>query len=175
VMGRGVRAATTMIHVRAGIRGLLTVEPAPAALLQAADELMARDAPDQFVTAAVVRVDPDDSMLEFSNAGHPPLVLVAPDGSTEVIGLGSGTPLGVLSHPDRTSERVAVAPGSVIVLVTDGVIESRDSDLDEGIERLCRRAAELAQGPLEELVVGLAALADERLRDDVTVLAARLR
>ena len=45
VMGRGVRAATTMIHVRAGIRGLLTVEPDPAALLEAADALMARDAP----------------------------------------------------------------------------------------------------------------------------------
>ena len=54
VMGRGVRAATTMIRVRAGIRGLLTVDPAPRAVLTAADELMTRDAPDQFVTAAAV-------------------------------------------------------------------------------------------------------------------------
>ena len=60
VMGRGVRAATTMIRVRAGIRGLLTVDPAPAAVLTAADEMMTRDAPDQFVTAAAVLVDPDD-------------------------------------------------------------------------------------------------------------------
>ncbi len=83
VMGRGVRAATTMIHVRAGIRGLLTVEPDPAALLEAADQLMARDAPEQFVTAAAVLIDPDAGTLGVCNAGHVPLVLVRPDGTAD--------------------------------------------------------------------------------------------
>ena len=81
VMGRGVRAATTMIRVRAGIRGLLTVDPAPQAVLTAADEMMTRDAPDQFVTAAAVLVDPATGTLTLCNAGHVPVVVVHPDGS----------------------------------------------------------------------------------------------
>ena len=92
VMGRGVRAATTMIHVRAGIRGLLTVESAPSALLEAADLMLARDAPEQFVTAAAVLMDPQTGTLELCSAGHIPLVLVRPDGSTELVGLDPGTP-----------------------------------------------------------------------------------
>ena len=107
VMGRGVRAATTMIRVRAGIRGLLTVDPAPQAVLAAADEMMTRDAPDQFVTAAAVLVDPATGTLTLCNAGHVPVVVVHPDGRTETLGDGSGVPLGVPSGLDRT---VATAP-----------------------------------------------------------------
>jgi PAS domain S-box-containing protein len=175
VMGRGVPAATTMIHVRAGIRGLLTLGPRPADLLTAADVMISRDAPDQFVTAAALLLDPDAATLELANAGHVPLVLVRPDGSTEVVGHGSGTPLGVLSDAGRTSQVVALEAGCTVVLVTDGVVESRDHDIDEGIDALRRCAAELRERPLDELVAGLASLADARLRDDVTVLAARLR
>ena len=91
------------------------------------------------------------------------------------VGSGTGTPLGVPSETARLTERVAVSPGSVVVLVTDGVVESRDRDIDEGIERLRERAAALAAGPLEDLVREVAALADAALGDDVTVVAARLR
>lgn len=58
--------------------------------------------------------------------------------------------------------------------MTDGVVESRIQDLDQGITRLRERAAELREKPLHELVHGLAALADKSLRDDITVVAARL-
>ena len=58
VMGRGVLAATTMIRVRAGLRGLITVDPSPAHLLAFADELLVRDAPEQFVTAVAALLDP---------------------------------------------------------------------------------------------------------------------
>jgi PAS domain S-box-containing protein len=175
VMGRGVRAATTMIPVRAGIRGLLTVESAPDALLAAADEMVSRDAPDELVTVVVARLSASTGTLELCSAGHIPVVVVAPDGSTSLVGSGTGTPLGVPSEAARLTERVAVSPGSVVVLVTDGVVESRDRDIDEGIERLRERAAALAAGPLEDLVREVAALADAALGDDVTVVAARLR
>ncbi len=175
VMGRGVRAATTMIRVRAGIRGLLTVDPAPHAVLTAADEMMTRDAPDQFVTAAAVLVAPSTGTLTLCNAGHVPVVVVHPDGSTEALGAGSGVPLGVLRRLDRTVATAHLEPGALLILVTDGVVESRSHDLDRGIARLRERAAELREKPLRELVDGLADLADKSLRDDVTVLAARLR
>lgn len=175
VMGRGVRAATAMIRVRAGIRGLLTIEPDPAALLEAADELMSRDAPDQFVTASAVLINPDAGTLAVCSAGHVPLVLVRPDGTADLIELGAGVPLGVLPRLHRETEHFALEPGSVVVLVTDGVVESRDHDIDEGVERLRRLVAGHADRPLEELVSAAASLADGRLADDVTVLAARLR
>jgi len=175
VMGRGVRAATTMIRVRAGIRGLLTVDPAPRAVLAAADELMARDAPDQFVTAAAVLVEPETGALTLCNAGHMPVLVVHPDGSTDALGAGSGVPLGLVGRQERTEATGRLEPGAVLVLVTDGVVESRAHDLDRGIARLRERAARLRHLPLPALVSGLAELADTSLRDDVTVVAARLR
>jgi PAS domain S-box-containing protein len=175
VMGRGVRAATTMIRVRAGIRGLLTVDPSPAAVLTAADEMMARDAPDQFVTAAALLVDARTGELTVCNAGHVPPVVVHPDGSTEALGAGSGVPLGVVRRRDRGTLTAELRPGSLLVLVTDGVVESRSRDLEVGIDQLRERAAQLRDRPLTEIVAGLAALADPSSHDDVTVLAARLR
>jgi PAS domain S-box-containing protein len=175
VMGRGVRAATTMIRVRAGIRGLLTVDPAPRAVITAADEMMTRDAPDQFVTAVAVLVDPETGTLTLCNAGHVPVVVVRTDGRTETLGDGSGVPLGVPSGLDRSVVTTRLEPGTLLVVVTDGVVESRAQDLDQGITRLRERASELRDKPLPELVDALAALADESLRDDVTVVAARLR
>jgi serine phosphatase RsbU (regulator of sigma subunit) len=120
-------------------------------------------------------MDPQTGALELCNAGHVPLVLVHPDGSTTVVGMDSGTPLGVVYRLERSTDRASLSPGSVVVMVTDGVVESRDHDIDEGIARLRACAAELHDRPLEELVTGIAALADERLHDDVTVVAARLR
>ncbi|MBA2952473.1 SpoIIE family protein phosphatase [Nocardioides sp. MAH-18] len=175
VMGRGVRAATTMIPVRAGIRGLMTVESAPHALLAAADEMVSRDAPDDFVTVVVARLSASAGTLELCSAGHVPVVVVSPDGSTSLVGSGTGTPLGITSPSAREIERIPLPPGSVVVLVTDGVVESRERDIEEGIDRLRARVAELASGPLDTLVHEVAALADARLGDDVTVVAARVR
>ena len=103
-----------------------------------------------------------------------PAVLVHADGSTETIDAGSGVPLGVPTRLDRTVAAGHLEPAGLLILVTDGVVESRDHDLDEGIAQLCRRAAELRERPLREVVDGLAALADTTLRDDVTVMAVRL-
>jgi serine phosphatase RsbU (regulator of sigma subunit) len=119
-------------------------------------------------------MDPATGDLTLCNAGHVPLVLVHPDGSTEALGEGSGLPLGVVRPLERTTASGQLIPGSVAILVTDGVVESRAHDLDVGIERLCRRASELRDKPLPVLVDALAELADKSMRDDVTILAARL-
>ncbi|HSE10850.1 MAG TPA: SpoIIE family protein phosphatase [Nocardioidaceae bacterium] len=175
VMGRGVRAATTMIRVRAGIRGLVTVDPDPRAVLTAADDMMARDAPDQFVTVAATLLDPSSGTLSLCNAGHVPVLVVHQDGHSELLGTGAGLPLGVVSDLDRSLTTSRLEPGALVVLVTDGVVESRRHDLDRGIERMRARAVELRKRPLQEVVGALADLADATLRDDVTVVAARLR
>jgi serine phosphatase RsbU (regulator of sigma subunit) len=175
VMGRGVRAATTMIRVRAGLRGLITVDPSPGHLLAFADELLVRDAPDQFVTAVAALLDPASGDLELCVAGHVPAIVVHPDGRTETIGAGTGIPLGINPGVTRTTESTMTEPGSILLLVTDGVVETRGADLDQGIDLLRQRAVELRGKPLTEIVAGLATLADTSLHDDVTVLAVRRR
>jgi PAS domain S-box-containing protein len=175
VMGRGVSAATTMIRVRAGIRGLLTVNPEPAAVLTAADEMVARDAPEQFVTAAALLVDPVTREMSLCNAGHIPAVVVDPDGRTEVLSGPECPPLGVLLSSHRSVLTRHLQPDSLLIMVTDGVVESRRHDIDQGINLLCDRAADLRDAPMKELVQGIAALADTSMHDDVTVLASRLR
>ncbi len=175
VMGRGVSAATTMIRVRAGIRGLLTVNPGPAAVLAAADDMVARDAPDQFVTAAALLVDPATGEMSLCNAGHVPPVVVDPDGRAEALRGNEDTPLGVLRDSRRSVTTRRLQPGSLLVMVTDGVVESRGHDIDQGIRFLCERVTDLRDAPLDDLVRAVAALADSSLHDDVTVVACRLR
>jgi serine phosphatase RsbU (regulator of sigma subunit) len=174
VMGRGVQAATTMIRVRAGIRGLVTVDPDPGVVMSRADRLVSRDAGDQFVTAVAALLDPARGVLRLCNAGHIPVLVVHPGGTVEVCGAGVGVPLGLLDELDRTVVEVPVQPGATIVLVTDGVVERRDHDLDEGIALLAEHLAEGRAHDLDRLVGEVATLADPRLLDDVTVVAARI-
>jgi PAS domain S-box-containing protein len=173
VMGRGVQAATTMIWVRGGIRGLVTVDPTPAFVLGAADRLLTRDAPDQFVTAVVAVLDPAARRLTLSSAGHVPVLVVHGDGHVDRLGVGSGTPLGV-GCAERVTETHHLPPGATVVLVTDGVVEGRAWDLDQGVDRLAERASYRRHLPLDELVEELSRLADPCVADDVTVVAARL-
>lgn len=175
VMGRGVRAATTMVRVRAALRGLIAIDPTPEVLLAFADDVLERDAPDQFVTAAAALLDPHTRSLRLCLAGHVPIVLVHPDGGTGLLGEESGIPLGVQPDEARHACLVDVPHGGTVIVVTDGVVESRSRDLDEGLDRLRQRASALREGSLEDLVDGLAALADSTMRDDVTVLAIRMR
>lgn len=175
VMGRGVRAATTMIRVRAGLRALLTESHTPERLLALADELVLRDAPDQFVTTAVAVLDPVRRTVTTCSAGHVPVLVVQPDGTTVLLGDGTGIPLGISVGEGRAVESAPLAPGTLVLLVTDGVIESRGDDLGHGIDRLRTTAVAHRGGSLGELVVRLAGLADVSLRDDVTVVAARMR
>ena len=173
-MGRGVAAATTMIRIRGGIRGLLTVDPTPDVVLEAADRMLNRDAPEQFVTAMCVLVDPASDQLFLSNAGHVPAIVIRPGGEVDVVDSQSGVPLGVPTDQPRQVLDVRVEPGTTVVLVTDGVVESRGRDVDEGIARLVQRAGELYDAPLDVLVAELGALAEAGDDDDVTVVAARL-
>jgi PAS domain S-box-containing protein len=173
VMGRGVQAATTMVRVRAGIRGLLTVDPLPHEVLAHADVLLARDAPEQFVTAVVALIDPRTGALSVCNAGHIPVVLLRADGSAEVVS-SSGLPLGLPEGLARMAHQETLEAGSTVLMVTDGVVEGREYDVDEGIERLRSLAEKFAAAPLDVLVAQIATLADSSLADDVTVVAVRL-
>jgi PAS domain S-box-containing protein len=174
VMGRGVHAATTMIRVRAGIRGLVTVDPEPGVVMTRADQLVSRDAGDQFVTAVTLLLDPVAQRLRLCNAGHVPAVVAGADGFVQVVAGGTGVPLGLLDEVAREVIDIPFGPGTTVVLVTDGVVETRDHDVDEGVAALVARVGASVGKPVEDLAGDVAALADRSMLDDVTVLVARL-
>jgi serine phosphatase RsbU (regulator of sigma subunit)/anti-sigma regulatory factor (Ser/Thr protein kinase) len=157
VMGRGLRAAALMGQVRAALRAYAVQDQAPAEVLTSADELVRGLAEDVLVTCVYAVLDPRDGSLALANAGHvPPLLLGA--GEAPVLLGSTGPPLGAGGGEDYGERTAVVPPGRMLALYTDGLIETREADLEVGLRRLEDRldpaapdldalAAELALGP----------------------------
>jgi PAS domain S-box-containing protein len=169
VAGSGLQAAVTMANMRQAIRGVAYVHPDPVLMLEAADLALRSESPDRFVTAFVAVIDPVEDMISFTTAGHPPPLLRTPGG--EIVALEArGLPLGLREHDGTPSNSRALEPGSVLVLFTDGLIESTH-DIDEGYRRLERALGDpgfLADGDLAARIHD--AVLVEGSRDDVAIL-----
>ena len=178
VAGHGVRAAVTMGRLRTAIRTLARLELPPAETLQQLDELMhelgVREP--HFATCVYAVFDAVSGSCEIASAGHLPPLLVPPDGDSEFLDVSPAPPLGVGSGPIQT--RVfKIRDGSLLVLYTDGLVERRTSDIDEGLARLRETFGPgSASRPLEDLCKAtLAGVYADHQRDDIAVLVARLR
>lgn len=112
--------------------------------------------------------------LSWTNAGHPPPLLITREGVARYLTDGHGILLGVAPEQARPDAKAELPPGSTLLLYTDGLIESPGRNLDEGLDRLRRHAAALARRPLESFTDELLT----RVRppdndDDVALLAVR--
>jgi serine phosphatase RsbU (regulator of sigma subunit) len=134
VAGHGLDAAITMGQMRSAARALVP-DHGPAALLEALDRFLCGTVEEPLATAAVVVIDPAERTLRYCLAGHPPPLLRGPDGSVSMLGEAPGALLG-LEMRNRPEEVVTFAPGSCVVLFTDGLVERRDETFDAGIARL---------------------------------------
>jgi serine phosphatase RsbU (regulator of sigma subunit) len=113
--------------------------------------------------------------LRWTSAGHPPPLLIGPDGLTRYLTEANGMLLGMPSPRPRTEARLTLPPQSTLVLYTDGLVEARRKSLDAGLENLRRHAASLVHHDLDDF-------ADQLLRrtrpqdndDDVALLVLRL-
>jgi serine phosphatase RsbU (regulator of sigma subunit) len=114
--------------------------------------------------------------LRWASAGHPPPLVVAPDGSVTVLGGPLGDlMLGVDSGTQRGEQETPVAPGTTVLLYTDGLVERRDSVFDAGMNRLVEQVRALAGRPLEALCDALLdRLLEGTPQDDVALVAVRL-
>ncbi|MFD6878872.1 MULTISPECIES: SpoIIE family protein phosphatase [unclassified Streptomyces] len=174
VMGHGIHAAAVMGQLRTAVRTLAREDVPPARLLRSLDAVVADLGEDEMATCVYAVHDPATGGCVIARAGHPPPAVASADGTVTFLDGPSGTPLGTGGHDFRTEE-VPLPPGSLLVLYTDGLIEARDRDLDEGMERLGRALRRAAQ-PLEELCEGiLAQLLPSAPQDDVAILLARTR
>ncbi len=110
----------------------------------------------------------------MATAGHPPPAVVAPSGEVHFPDLPSGTPIG-LGLGSFESRELELAPGTVLALYTDGLIETRQADLDVGMDRL-GAALTGAALPLNDLCAHVidTIVGDTPAEDDIALLMARV-
>ncbi len=174
VMGHGVHAAAVMGQLRTAVRTLARHDVPPAQLLRSLDAVVADLGEDEMATCVYAVHDAASGVCVIARAGHPPPAVVTPDGSITFLDGPPGTPLGAGGQDFRTEE-VRLPPGSLLVLYTDGLIEARDRDLDEGMAQLAGALRRVDQ-PLDQLCAGiLRMLLPSAQQDDVAVLLARTR
>ena len=178
VAGHGVRAAVTMGRLRTAIHTLARLELPPAESLQQLDELMHTlgEREPHFATCAYAVFDAVSGNLEVAVAGHLPPLLVHPDGSNEYLDVTPAPPLGIGEGPIE-SRQFTIEDGSLFLLYTDGLVENRHRDIDDGLDRLRQIFDDSAPGrELEDLCKAtLDGVYAEQERDDIAVLLARLK
>jgi len=174
VMGRGVHAAAVMGQLRAAIRAYARLDLPPADVLELLDTAVRDLGEDQIVTCVYAVYDPGDGTLSYVNAGHlPPLLRLPGQPPKRLLG-ATGPPLGIGPFTGA-AEQISMPAGTLLALYTDGLIESRGSDIDEGIDRLGALLAD-ANSTIDALPDRLVdALLPTGPTDDVAVLLAVAR
>ncbi len=187
VVGHGMDAAATMGRLRTAVRTLANLDMPPDELLAHLDDLViglmgAHDdhepaaAGSAFLGATCLYAvyDPVSGRCAMARAGHLPPVLVTPDGTSEVMDLLGRAPLGLGYLTFESCER-ELAEGSLLAFYTDGLVETSDRDIDEGIDRLGAALAvprptlrEIGRGVVDTLLTGPPP-------DDAALLLARTR
>jgi PAS domain S-box-containing protein len=195
VMGRGLRAAVAMGELRTAVRTLALLDLEPAEVLSALDEIarglgtpggtqqstrgvrQSRDADLSEVYLATCVYAVYDSVTRrctFANAGHLPPVLVEPGESALMLDVPPGMPLGVGGEPFEEVE-VELPEGALLALYTDGLVESRDHPLDEGLQALVGVLTD-PSSPLEDVCDHvLNTLDTHHGEDDIALLMARVQ
>ena len=173
VMGHGIRAAATMGQLRTAARTLITMEVTPDQLLRSLDETASANGEGQLATCVCAVFDPADRSCTIACAGHPPPVVTEADGATRLLDVPPGAPLGVGGVPFE-SVQFTLAEESVLVLYTDGLIERRDRDLDEGLELLSRAVAQPADSLEQGCDAVLEAMTAGDSDDDIAMIMARV-
>lgn len=172
VQGHSAAAATIMGQMRTAVRAYAVEGHPPDVVVSRANRLLVGMETDLFATCLYADLDMEEGIARFVRAGHLPPVLRHPDGTTEQLVVEGGPPLGVLADAEFTMTEAGLIPGTLITLVTDGLVESAHLQLEDGM----RRVAEVVGGADPS---DIGRVADELLgsangrEDDVAVLLMR--
>ncbi|MET7781250.1 MULTISPECIES: SpoIIE family protein phosphatase [Streptomyces] len=178
VQGHNVTAAGLMGQIRTAVRAYTTVGQPPEEVMRSTNRLLIDLGAELFASCLYLRLDPAREVAVMSRAGHPPPLLLRPDGRVRVLDLAGGPLLGIDAAATYPTTEVPFVPGSVLALYTDGLIESPGVDIEDALADLGRKLAEGGDLPLNTLAYRLVeqtgAVTQERL-DDVALLLLRAR
>ncbi len=177
VAGHDAEAAATMAEARGMLRAIARTSPSsPAAMLTGLDQVLIGLRLPTLITLVVATVDGGEGTLtlRWSNAGHPPPVLVRGDGTTELLARSPEPLLGIDPTTRRTDHQLGLRPGDTLLFYTDGLVERRRWTLDEGTDWLLGQLELRGREPLDELCDGLLTELGAGVEDDVALLAVRV-
>jgi sigma-B regulation protein RsbU (phosphoserine phosphatase) len=175
VVGHGLPAAVVMGRMRSALRAyaLLEVDD-PADVLAKLDRKVTHFEPGAMATVVYGVIDPAGGSMCLSVAGHPPPVLAVPGRPAKLLDLPADLLIGTGIAMTRRSTVVEIPAGSVLCMYTDGLVERRNRDIDEGLTRLCgvvdTRAPESVCAAIMAALTGR-----DQPEDDVAVLVVRHR
>ncbi|MET7674079.1 SpoIIE family protein phosphatase [Streptomyces seoulensis] len=177
VQGHNVTAAALMGQIRTGVRAYSAVGQAPGEVMGSINRLLIDLGTELFASCLYLRLDPAHGRAVMARAGHPPPLLRRPDGRVRVLDLAGGPLLGIDSEAAYPTTEVRLAPGSVLALYTDGLVESPGVDIEDALVDLGALFSEAGDGPLEELADALVrhGTAGRERVDDVAVLLLKAR
>lgn len=171
VVGHSLEAATVMVEIRHALRAYCVDESDPAVLAERLDRMLQRYHPDVTATVCLLVIDPATGRTRIANAGHIPPLIIRDSGSADYA-KAAGPLLGVgLPHPPPTE--LFLEPTDRLLMITDGLIETRGTDLAASMEHL-RAAASGALPGLDALCDTLLASFGRDREDDIALLALRL-
>ena len=172
VVGHSLDAATVMVEIRHALRAYCVAESDPAVLAERLDRMLQRYHPDVTATVCLVLIDPATGRTRIANAGHIPPLILRDRGDAEYV-KAAGPLIGVgLPHPPPTE--LFLEPADRLLMVTDGLIETRGTDLSASMEQL-QAAATGALPGLDALCDTLLSSFGHNREDDIAMLALQLR
>ncbi|MFI8218964.1 PP2C family protein-serine/threonine phosphatase [Streptomyces sp. NPDC085932] len=177
VVGHGLAAAGVMGQLRSALSAASRVAAGPAQALDVLGRYAHVVDGAESATAVTTFIDFERQTITYSSAGHPPPVLVHPDGRTRFLDRATDTPLDARPDPiPRPQAETVFTPGTTLVLYTDGLIERRHEDIDAGLARLAdalRRHRDQDPETLADTVL-LELLPSGGATDDTALIVVRL-
>ncbi|MFF3446074.1 SpoIIE family protein phosphatase [Streptomyces sp. NPDC002667] len=171
VQGHNASAATVMGQMRTALRAYAVEGHPPDVVVSHANRLLLDLETDLFATCCYVDIDMEEGYAWYVRAGHIPPVLRHPDGRTEVPESEPGPPLGVIRQTDFPMSPLRLQPGTIVALTTDGLVESVELDIEDGLKRLAEGLA--GSDPAELGLVADELLTSANRSDDVALLLMR--
>ncbi|WP_037677955.1 SpoIIE family protein phosphatase [Streptomyces griseus] len=155
VEGHNVAAAAVMGQLRSAVRAFVTAGHSPAEVVAGTNRLHLDLDPVLLASFCYARVHPRSGVVRVVRAGHCPPLLREPDGHAEILDIPGGPLLGVERTAAYPESELRLAPGSVLALYTDGLVERRHSDIGSGLDRLRDALTRMGDSHLEDLADSL--------------------
>jgi serine phosphatase RsbU (regulator of sigma subunit)/anti-sigma regulatory factor (Ser/Thr protein kinase) len=172
VVGHGTDAAAVMAQLRTALRAYAADGHSPTEVVERVNRLMWEYGPRAMTTLVYAVLDAERQVLELVNAGHPPPVVISPQGEPALLDVQGNVALGAVALARYRSTSSAFPAGAAVVLYTDGLVEARGESIEHGLGRLVDVVR--GAGELDALCTRMVErLLPERRSDDVAVIAAR--